>query len=63
MKSVHVLGKVVLRSSPLLAPLICVRVVTRGDYPQLVKDNVARNMKICLETGLENFYIGRLAKR
>ncbi|XP_019765968.2 beta-1,4-mannosyltransferase egh isoform X2 [Dendroctonus ponderosae] len=50
-------GKVVLRSSPLLSPLICVRVVTRGDYPQLVKDNVARNMKTCLDTGLENFYI------
>lgn len=43
--------KVVLKGSPLLAPFICIRIVTRGDYPQLVKANVARNMARCLETG------------
>ncbi len=47
--------KVVLKGSPLLAPFICIRVVTRGDYPQLVRDNVARNMAKCSEAGLENF--------
>lgn len=47
--------KVVLKGSPLLAPFICIRVVTRGDFPDLVKTNVARNMNTCLDTGLENF--------
>lgn len=46
---------VVLKGSPLLAPLLCFRVVTRGDFPDLVKNNVARNMRTCVETGLENF--------
>ncbi|XP_055546429.1 beta-1,4-mannosyltransferase egh [Wyeomyia smithii] len=49
--------KVVLKGSPLLAPFICIRVVTRGDYPDLVKSNVMRNMNTCLDTGLENFLI------
>jgi len=49
--------KVVLNGSPLLAPFICIRVVTRGDYPQLVRTNVARNMKQCQDAGLENFLI------
>lgn len=51
------LDKVVLKGSPLLAPFICIRVVTRGDYPELVKTNVMRNMNTCLDTGLENFLI------
>lgn len=29
--------KVRLKAAPLLAPLVCFRVVTRGDYPELVK--------------------------
>lgn len=49
--------KVVLKGSPLLAPFICIRVVTRGDYPELVKTNVMRNMNTCIDTGLENFLI------
>ncbi|XP_047003886.1 beta-1,4-mannosyltransferase egh [Schistocerca americana] len=49
--------KVPLKGSPLLAPFICIRVVTRGDYPQLVRNNVARNMTCCTEAGLENFLI------
>lgn len=49
--------KVTLKGSPLLAPFICIRIVTRGDYPQLVRSNVARNMNKCTETGLENFLI------
>nr|CAI5835481.1 unnamed protein product [Callosobruchus analis] len=49
--------KVVLKGSPLLAPFICIRVVTRGDFPKLVKDNVNRNMNKCLDAGLENFLI------
>lgn len=49
--------KVVLKGSPLLAPFICIRVVTRGDYPELVKTNVFRNMNTCIDTGLENFLI------
>lgn len=49
--------KVELKGSPLLAPFICIRVVTRGDYPQLVKTNVTRNLNKCIEAGLENFQI------
>lgn len=49
--------KVILKGSPLLAPFICIRVVTRGDYPQLVKTNVNRNLNKCIEAGLENFQI------
>uniref|UniRef100_A0A182IWH4 Glycosyltransferase 2-like domain-containing protein n=1 Tax=Anopheles atroparvus TaxID=41427 RepID=A0A182IWH4_ANOAO len=49
--------KVVLKGSPLLAPFICIRIVTRGDYSELVKSNVLRNMNTCLDTGLENFLI------
>ncbi|RWR99855.1 beta-1:4-mannosyltransferase egh-like protein, partial [Dinothrombium tinctorium] len=49
--------KVQLKSSPLLAPFICIRVVTRGDFPDLVKKNVTRNMNTCLDVGLENFIV------
>lgn len=49
--------KVTLKGSPLLAPFICIRVVTRGDYPDLVRSNVNRNMAKCTEAGLENFLI------
>lgn len=49
--------KVVLKGSPILAPFICIRVVTRGDFPDLVKTNVLRNMNTCLDAGLENFLV------
>lgn len=49
--------KVTLKGSPLLAPFICIRVVTRGDFPDLVKNNVNRNMNKCIDAGLENFLI------
>ncbi|XP_065207543.1 beta-1,4-mannosyltransferase egh-like [Planococcus citri] len=49
--------KVTLKGSSLLTPLICIRIVTRGDYPQLVRDNVARNMARCSEAGMDNFLI------
>ncbi|XP_014300315.1 beta-1,4-mannosyltransferase egh [Microplitis demolitor] len=49
--------KVTLKGSPLLAPFINIRVVTRGDYPQLVKTNVTRNLNKCIDAGLENFQI------
>jgi len=32
-------------------------VVTRGDYPQLVKNNVLKNIETCLKSGLENFIV------
>ncbi|KAM3968106.1 glycosyltransferase [Aphomia sociella] len=50
-------GKVKLKGSPLLAPFICIRVVTRGDFPKLVRDNVTRNMNLCLKMEVENFMI------
>jgi len=49
--------KPVYKSSPLLAPFICVRVVTRGLYPNLVKKTVKTNMNTLLDAGLENFTI------
>ena len=49
--------KVSLKGSPLLAPLICFRVVTRGDFPDLVKGNVVRNIRTCVDAGLENFIV------
>jgi len=49
--------KVILKGTPLLAPFICIRTVTRGDYPDLIHNNVNRNMNTCLEVGLENFII------
>lgn len=49
--------KVVLKNKSLLEPFICIRVVTRGDFPDLVNTNVMRNMKTCLDTGIENFVI------
>lgn len=49
--------RVVLKSSPILAPFISIRIVTRGDYPKLVRTNVMRNMNTCLDAGLENFVI------
>lgn len=50
-------GKVTLKGSSLLTPLVCVRIVTRGDYPALVRENVSRNMAKCLEAGMDNFLI------
>lgn len=49
--------KVTLKGSPLLAPFICIRIVTRGDYPKLVIANVARNVECCQKAGLENFLV------
>lgn len=39
------------------APFLCIRVVTRGDYPGLVRENVKRNLATCLDTGIDNFVI------
>lgn len=46
-----------LRGSPLFAPFISVRIVTRGDFPELVCKNALRNMKVCLDLGLDKFMI------
>jgi egghead protein (zeste-white 4 protein) len=46
-----------LHNSPLLAPKIRIRVVTRGDYPDLVRANVKRNLETCAKVGLNNFQI------
>jgi len=47
--------KVTLKATPLLAPLVCFRVVTKGEYKDLVKQNVQKNMETCYDVGLENF--------
>ncbi|XP_064608893.1 beta-1,4-mannosyltransferase egh-like [Liolophura sinensis] len=43
-----------LKGSPLLAPFICFRVVTKGDFPELIKDNLRRNMETCCQAGVDN---------
>lgn len=47
--------KIRLKSTPLLAPFICFRVVTKGNYPELVKINLEKNLQLCYEAGLESF--------
>ncbi len=49
--------QIVLETSPFLAPRMLIRIVTRGDYPHLVRQNVKRNMETCFKVGLENFLI------
>jgi len=41
----------------MLCPFICVRVVTRGLYPKLVKETVHKNLKTLTKTGFDNFII------
>ncbi|GMR39472.1 hypothetical protein PMAYCL1PPCAC_09667, partial [Pristionchus mayeri] len=36
-------------------PFICFRVVTRGLYPRLVKDNLTLNIEACKRAGMTNF--------
>jgi egghead protein (zeste-white 4 protein) len=48
---------IVLKSSPLLAPFVCIRVVTRGLYPKLVRDTVAKNIETLTKAGLENYMV------
>lgn len=36
---------------------ICIRVVTRGLYPDLVRRNVEKNLKICADFGLDRYVI------
>lgn len=50
-------GKVTLKGSPILAPLINLRIVTRGDYPELVRNNVVRNIRTMVDAGLENYMV------
>jgi egghead protein (zeste-white 4 protein) len=46
-----------LKTSPFLAPRILIRVVTRGDYPHLVRHSVKHNLETCIKVGLDNFLI------
>uniref|UniRef100_A0A6P7G172 Beta-1,4-mannosyltransferase egh-like n=1 Tax=Diabrotica virgifera virgifera TaxID=50390 RepID=A0A6P7G172_DIAVI len=46
---------IIIKGPRLLAPFVCFRVVTRGDFPQLVQNNVQRNIETCLSAGLEHF--------
>jgi egghead protein (zeste-white 4 protein) len=48
---------IALKTSPLLAPRILLRVVTRGDYSHLVHQSVKRNLETCIKVGLDNFLI------
>lgn len=50
-------GRVHLDISPLDAPRIVVRIVTRGDYPTLVRRNVQRNRDTLEAIGVTNYII------
>lgn len=50
-------GKVELKGDPSKTSVISIRIVTRGDFPELVRANVKRNIEVCLNVGLENFII------
>ncbi|XP_074592915.1 beta-1,4-mannosyltransferase egh-like [Brevipalpus obovatus] len=39
------------------APFLCFRIVTKGYFPDLVRGNVQKNLKICHAVGLEKFVI------
>lgn len=41
----------------LTLPFICIRIVTRGNYPDLIADSVDKNLSICQRVGLINFVI------
>jgi egghead protein (zeste-white 4 protein) len=45
------------------APFICFRVVTRGDYSNLVQTNVQKNIDTCLDVGLRNFIVEVVADK
>ncbi|KAI6243594.1 Glyco-trans-2-like domain-containing protein [Aphelenchoides fujianensis] len=47
--------KVELKCAPLLAPFVCFRVVTRGDFKALIKENLQKNRRTCFEAGIANF--------
>ena len=38
-------------------PFICIRVVTRGQYPKLVRKNVIKNLEVIKSCGIENFVV------
>ncbi|XP_022118564.2 beta-1,4-mannosyltransferase egh isoform X1 [Pieris rapae] len=46
-----------LKSSLTRAPFLCIRVVTRGLFPNLILRNIPRNLEICKNVGLENFIL------
>jgi egghead protein (zeste-white 4 protein) len=46
-----------MNNSPLVSPFICVRVVTRGLYPNLVRENVKKNMETLASVGIDHFII------
>lgn len=48
---------VTLKGTPLLAPLVNFRVVTRGDFPELVRNNVVRNVNTLIDAGVENYTV------
>ncbi|XP_046643232.1 beta-1,4-mannosyltransferase egh-like isoform X2 [Daphnia pulicaria] len=47
--------KIFSRRDHISVPFVCFRVVTKGDFPQLVRNNILKNRNICEETGLEHF--------
>ena len=38
-------------------PFVCIRIVTRGTYPNLVQRNVIKNMELIKSCGIKNFVV------
>lgn len=50
-------GPVEFKSDPEEAPFLCVRIVTRGLYPELVKYTLKRNISVLNSSGIKHFKI------
>ncbi|KAG9511407.1 Beta-1,4-mannosyltransferase egh, partial [Fragariocoptes setiger] len=56
-------GKVTLKHDDKTRPFICIRVVTRGLFADLIRNNVRRNLQTCIDSGLDNFVIEVVSDR
>ncbi|CAG0885831.1 unnamed protein product [Darwinula stevensoni] len=56
-------GPVRLRADPDSLPFVVVRIVTRGDFPDLVRQNSFANLRVCKETGLRHYSIEVVTKK
>ncbi|CAG0885832.1 unnamed protein product [Darwinula stevensoni] len=56
-------GPVRLRADPDSLPFVVVRIVTRGDFPDLVCQNSLTNLRVCKETGLRHYSIEVVTKK
>lgn len=49
--------KVILEHTLSKVPFLCFRIVTKGCFPKLVRENIQKNLQVCCTVGLEKFLI------